>query len=414
MKKPEYGWVVCGACAMVLFCTNGLATTGFAAYQPYFISVGGLSNTQASSLLTIRQLLGAVVISLIPRLTWLFRLRTMAVSGMMACGSSFVLYGLSRSYPGYCIGATFAGIGYGLSGTVLITTIISRWFNEHRGLAMGICMAATGLSATVATPYITAMVRSTTLQKTFIVEGVFIFVLAVLVCMLLREQPDRIHTFPVGEVHEAVAQAFARHSPAPKLYYRLIVGYFLVSFVGIVLHPHLSVLFKTSGFTDAEVSWFLSTSGIAILLGKCMYGELADKIGTYRATWILYGLLALGISTSCVSAVSGSFLLAETSMVLMGLGLPIGSLSLPLYSAAISVEGQYTKTVTQLHLMTTLGGLAFGVVPGMIADHTGSYLPAFVLMLVTCIVCAVLLQSTYLAIRRDDLWRSNTHRPSDD
>ena len=401
-KKLEYGWVVCGACALVLFCTNGLASTGFAAYQPYFISIGGLSNTQASSLLTIRQLLGVIVIFGIPRLTQRFKLRALAITGMLICGLSFVSYGLVRSYPGYCLSAALAGISYGLCGTVLISAIISRWFNEHRGLAMGICMAATGLSATVATPFITSMVRSASLQKTFIIEAGFIFFLVALVCIFLRDGPDSVHTHPVGSEHMDVAKIFAHHSPRPGLYHRLMIGYFLFGFVGIILYPHLSVLFMTSGFADTEVSWIISTSGAAVLLGKCIYGELADKIGTYRATWVLYGLLTIGIIAGCAAAVIGNFPLAEASVILMGLGLPIGSLSIPLYSAGVSTESQYTKTVTQFQLMITLGGLVFGTVPGMIADHTGSYVPAFALMLATCVFCAVLMQSTYLAVRKAD------------
>ena len=44
----NYGWAICAACLIVLFCNSGLNTTGFAAYQPYLIKLGGLTNTQSS------------------------------------------------------------------------------------------------------------------------------------------------------------------------------------------------------------------------------------------------------------------------------------------------------------------------------------------------------------------------------
>ena len=31
----NYGWAVCIACMIQLFCASGLGTTGFSVYQPY-------------------------------------------------------------------------------------------------------------------------------------------------------------------------------------------------------------------------------------------------------------------------------------------------------------------------------------------------------------------------------------------
>ena len=41
MDKKQYGWAICMACALLLFCTAGLAQTGFSAYQPYLTRIGG-------------------------------------------------------------------------------------------------------------------------------------------------------------------------------------------------------------------------------------------------------------------------------------------------------------------------------------------------------------------------------------
>ena len=46
MDKKQYGWAICMACALLLFCTAGLAQTGFSAYQPYLTRIGGLTNTR--------------------------------------------------------------------------------------------------------------------------------------------------------------------------------------------------------------------------------------------------------------------------------------------------------------------------------------------------------------------------------
>lgn len=55
MDKKQYGWAICMACALLLFCTAGLAQTGFSAYQPYLTRIGGLTNTQASTVSAVSQ-----------------------------------------------------------------------------------------------------------------------------------------------------------------------------------------------------------------------------------------------------------------------------------------------------------------------------------------------------------------------
>jgi len=46
MKKLHYGWFVCAACTLVLFCTIGFTSTAFSVYIPYINEFGGLTKTQ--------------------------------------------------------------------------------------------------------------------------------------------------------------------------------------------------------------------------------------------------------------------------------------------------------------------------------------------------------------------------------
>ncbi|MBQ8263796.1 MAG: hypothetical protein IJY96_03340, partial [Oscillospiraceae bacterium] len=56
MKKQKNPWLVCVGCTLLLFCNVGLTTSSFSVYQPYLIGIIGLSNTQASMVITVRTL----------------------------------------------------------------------------------------------------------------------------------------------------------------------------------------------------------------------------------------------------------------------------------------------------------------------------------------------------------------------
>lgn len=61
MKKIHYSWFICIGCTLLMFCTAGLGSTGFATYLPYLISLKGLANVQISIIVFIRSLFESLV-----------------------------------------------------------------------------------------------------------------------------------------------------------------------------------------------------------------------------------------------------------------------------------------------------------------------------------------------------------------
>lgn len=398
MDKKQYGWVICMACALLLFCTGGLSTTGFSAYQPYLISIGGLTNTQASTVVLLRNLFGLLGMLVTTPLIRRFEVRRLVTFAMVLCGISFIIYGLSDGFGGYCAASSLAGCAFGLGGMIPASVLITRWFREHRGLALGICMAATGLSVIVASPFITIVVENFSLSASFTAEAVFVFAAAVVVYLLLRSRPACLNTEPIGAEHEGVERSFAQHKSPKGLYMCMMVGILLFGMPGNTLYSHISVLYQSTGFKSMDISWLLSVFGIALTIGKCVYGQIADKIGTYRSSWILYALTAVGTAFCCMAR-NGNFVIAAAGVVLMGFGLAVTTVSISMYAAGVTIEEDYSATVTRFQVLSTLGALVFGVVPGMIADTMGDYVPAFAIMLILVIISACILQFTYHQIR---------------
>ena len=402
-RKLHYGWAVCAACALLLFCVGGLSTTGFSAYQPYLISVGGLTNTQASSVILFRTLFTMIGMFFVTRLIHLLEIRRLVTIAMVISAISFFLYGFADSFAEYCAAASLAGAALGIGGMVPVSVVIARWFNEHRGLALGICMAATGFSAIVASPYITLMVNKTSLRATFLFEGAFVLVSALVVYHILRSRPSCMHVEAIGAHHNVEGRhVYAKHSAPKGLYFGMMAGVFLFGIPGNTLYSHISVLYRSVGMDEMKVSALLSIFGTALMVGKCAYGQVADRFGTWRSSWLLYACTAVGTALSCMAG-NGSYGIAVTAMILMGFGLAVTTVSLSMYAAGVSTEEQYSKTVTRFQVLTTLGSLAFSAVPGILADRYGNYIPAFQIMLVIAVISAWLLQTAYHTIRKIDV-----------
>ena len=397
MDKKQYGWAICMACALLLFCTGGLAQTGFSAYQPYLITIGGLTNTQASTVVLFRNLFGLIGMLAVTPLIRRFEVRRIVTCGMLLCGGAFLVFGISESFVGYCMAAALSGCALGLGGMIPASVLIARWFNDHRGLALGICMAATGLSVIVASPVITILVQNRSLRFSFFAEAVFILLSAAVVWTVLRSRPDCLHTEPIGAHHVEAAKNYAPRSAPAGLSFLMMLGILVFGMPGNTLYANISVLYQSTGFAAMDISWLLTVFGIALMAGKCIYGQIADKMGTYRSSWILYILAGLGTGLCC-TARNGSFEIAAAGVILMGLGLAVTTVSISMYAAGVSTEKEYPATVTKYQVLSTLGALIFGVVPGATADWTGDYVLSFIMMLVLVVTGALILQLTYRAI----------------
>lgn len=62
----------------------------------------------------------------------------------------------------------------------------------------------------------------------------------------------------------------------------------------------------------------------------------------------------------------------------------------------------YPKVVSCFQTTQTFGGLMFAAVPGFLADRTGDYIVAYVIMFVLILLSAVVLQTSYTFIKIRD------------
>lgn len=397
MKKIHYAWLVCAGCTLLLFCTVGLATSAFSVFLPYLIREGGLTNTQGSLIITVRSM--AALASMLVVGPYLRRtgLRRGAAIAAALCALSFVLFGLATGFLGYCVASTVAGVAYGLGGMIPASVLISRWFRDDRALALGICAAGSGVATVIAPPIATALIESSSLETAFLANAAFAAAAAGLVAVVLKNTPQEkgLEPFASAKVG-AVLRPAARQPEAG----RGTIGYALVAIVmiGAIANPgfaHLSVLYEAAGFSGFRVSLLISVVGAALTVGKCVYGRFADLMGARKSSLLFFGLLTAGQLLCCFAPVSG-FPSAVAAMLLIGLGMPLSTVGLSVYAGDLSPsQEEYGKTLKHFQIAYMAGSLLFGPMPGMLADATGSYVPAYVILSAFSVAAMVLEQMSY-------------------
>ena len=92
------------------------------------------------------------------------------------------------------------------------------------------------------------------------------------------------------------------------------------------------------------------------------------------------------ITTAC----SVTFLLC-----MFGIGASLTTVGLSVWAAAFSCAERRAQSVQRFQLCYAIGGLAFSFMPGMVADLTGSYAPAYVIFAPFGVFSILTVQSTY-------------------
>lgn len=381
---------------MLLFCTVGLNTSAFSVYQPYLIATGGLSNTQGSEITTLRSLAALLSFLWVEGYYRRTDLRLGVTVAAVGAALAFVLFGVAHDFAGYCLAATVAGVAYGFGGMIPVSMLIDRWFHSHKALALGICAAGTGAATILAPPILTALVEAVSLPFAFLAEAAFIGVAAIVVWIILRNRPEEKGCTALSSGKPETRLDAQTRGPASGTG-TLAAMLAATVLIGVMANPgfsHLSVLFKSEGFDAMTVAWIVSVVGVSLTVGKTIYGQITDRLGAYRSGYLFFGLLVAGEALCCLTGRAG-VAVAVGAMLCLGLGLPLATVGLSVWAAEVAGPSGYGTTVRRFQMAYMLGALAFGPVPGMIADATGSYVPVYVVMTLMAVAAAVLVQTSY-------------------
>ena len=353
----------------------------------FIVTLGGRSFTKFN-----RYLIGDIL-SVSPQEIGLLALVLLAA--MLAC-VSFLLFAAAKSLAAYYFAGAVAGVSYALGSMVPASILMRRWFRAHSGLAIGICSAGTGLATVVFSPLFTAIAESSGVDRAFLWTAAFCAAAAVLVFFLIRSDPAALGLEPWGKATPESTQERALHGlhPSRLRWTLLLLAVLLVSGIGATGFTHLMTLYMSEGMDAMRTAAAFSLCGLALMAGKCVCGALCDKLGSYRANYLLFGSFILGC-TLCVLAPLKSEALMLASAVFLGFGGSLITVGVSIWAGDLSTPERYEKTLRLFQGAYGLGGIVLSFLPGAIADLAGGYAPAYAVFAVMLLYSLFMLQSTY-------------------
>lgn len=380
-RQSIFPWLVCLGGAIMLFSAMGLGSNVYSVYQPYIIIQNGFTNTQASWVITTRSLFIVLGMLSAGQLCARLGIRKTVSAAMGMLALSRLLFGSANSLPAYLAAAAITGLAYSWAGMIPLSLLINNWFRDRNAFALGLASAGSGLATILVPTPLTWLIEHWGLSAAFYSEGVLVLLLGLLVFLLVRDDPARMDLEPYCQGGDQPEDHTPIHHPAPggmtPLYWGLfLAGVFLTGAPTGIGISNVGVLYRTEGFDPGTAAALVSCVGLALMVGKVLYGELADRLGGRLSSYLLYLSALLAFVLLCLAS-NGSKLCAFTAASLFGLALPLSNVSYSIWARDFLGDAGFAKGLKWSQSLYAFGIVVFGPVPGWLADLTGDYIASY-------------------------------------
>ena len=246
--------------------------------------------------------------------------RLMAVSGVLML-LAWMILAFAHSYWLFLLSyGLLLGPAMAVGGSVLPPTLVTRWFQRHRGLAIGIVHLP--IVITIMPLAASLVIGRFGVTALFLALAVFAAVTLIPGSLALIEYPEghdpRRNANDSGAEHGARgAQAAERTFTVPRLlqssqFWFLALAVGAVNTSSVTLAAHLPAMGVAWGYAPTSAAALASVMSLVGMAGSIIFGFISDKIGGARAlaliafdNVILWSLLLLDLPYGARAALVG-------------------------------------------------------------------------------------------------------------
>lgn len=391
-----YGWVVVATSALgLVFGAFPIVVSSFAIFFTSYSHEFHAGRGAISLALTVHNLFAALLAARIGLLADRFGARRVILPGL----AILALVLISAEAVGSRVWQLY--LFYAALGAVSSTTtsvpygvVVSRWFDQRRGIALGLMMAGLGIGAIVAPPVVQSLIARYGWRSTFAsAAGAILIVPIPIVGLFLKESPQDMGLLPDGEAAmqtaprslEGISWGEIRKSPT---FWVMIAAFVLAAASICACTAHIAAMLSDRGATAASAAAAASIVGLALLAGRAGAGFLLDRyfgprVGVFVFAAAAFGMALLWTGVTGTPALVGAFLLglgfgAEGDMIAYLLSRYFG-----LRDLGVAFGFAFGSLILASGLGPPIMGFAF--------DAAGSYRTPLAGSFIACLIAAVLM-----------------------
>ena len=411
IKNPNnYRWIILAVCFFTITFTNGLTLGGLVVFDRELLDY--LSEVTGEEVLR-QELKLKDAITLWSTAVFAFiagiiidrvGVRALMISGMFLLSATFYFYAQSDSLADMYVIHIFQGMVLSMSGMVINVVLISKWFNDNRGLAIGVLLAGTSVGNGIFPQINTYLLTISDGDWRQVMIWLALIPLAYIPVLFafIKEKPEDV---AVKEDNQAsndfkassIEGGFTLQQTLRSAnFWFLSVMAFCTFYSILAMIGHVFLMLDGEGYSPQ-----ISATGVSIIfiggfIGKVISGKLAEMIGRKIVLVGGVAMMLLGSLLIVSSIFYKNPLLIWIGLTLYGTGW--GGLYTLIQLLVADLFGLIAigKIMGVINIIDTIGGGLGPIITAVIYDSTQNYLLPF--LVISALLVIALISSSMLKI----------------
>ena len=395
IKQKFLGWRMIISANFIDFISGGLAFYAYAVFFSFIQDEFSASRFLVSLTVSVMILTAGLYSPLMGYILDRFSIRKVLTVGAVIYGLGLTLLSVVQSFYQFLfIYGALVSLGMVIFGNLSTSKLISNWFRDKIGAALGYAAIGLSFSGVIIPPIAVFLISNFTWRGAYLIFGIFVLVVcSYCAYKFIIDKPEDVNQHPDGKIDIDTSEEVAKSETitfneilSKRVFWILTIIFTLQLSANLGVYTHIPIYSQDLGFSPIQASWIFSVAAFNAALGKIIFGNLLDRLGAKKTILVSLFFHGLGIAT-LIFADNLLFLLF--SVIVMGLGL--GG-TIPLMNSTFAIafgSSNFGKARGLVGPFMVPMQITAAPLSGWLYDTFGNYTLAFSINVVLCIVAGI-------------------------
>ena len=375
-RKIHYAWKILMVCCLLQGATLGLVQNSRGLFFAPVSESICCTVTQFTAQQIFFSVANIITLPFVDRILRRNQMPWILCVIMTIFSGATVLMGTFKSVYQWYVAAVIQGAASSFLILIPTALLIEQWFEEYRGLAMGVSAMSAGLTGVVTNLFMSDFVMNHWRIGYFILGGIAFVITVPAMAVVVEFSPETKGMRPYGKKKQDERIVLKKAEYTPSFVMINVLLFFCASAVAVAsaFLQHFPNYAISVGAAVSVGAMMTSLAMIGNTIGKLFMGVLTDRYEVWKVSFIGLSLIAISF---LLLFMSNNRIVIYFAALMNGLTLAFSTVMMPLLFSEFYEEVQYGKALSRMMIFTNLSSALGANGISVICDISGTYQGAF-------------------------------------